>query len=67
MGQGRAGPVHPRHARGEGLRPAPDADRDTWLRRVAIDLVGLPPSTEQIVGFINDPSPQAGSGSSIDS
>ena len=41
------------------LRPAPDADRYTWLRRVALDLVGLPPSPEQIVAFINDPSPQA--------
>jgi len=44
---------------GKGLRPAPDADRYTWLRRVALDLVGLPPSPEQIVAFINDPSPRA--------
>ncbi|MFI5457619.1 MAG: PSD1 and planctomycete cytochrome C domain-containing protein [Isosphaerales bacterium] len=43
----------------KGLRPAPDADRYTWLRRVALDLVGLPPSPEQIVAFINDPSPRA--------
>jgi hypothetical protein len=41
------------------LRPAPDANRTTWLRRVALDLVGLPPSPEQIVAFINDSSPQA--------
>ena len=41
------------------LRPAPDADGYTWLRRVALDLAGLPPSPEQIVAFINDPSPQA--------
>ena len=43
----------------KGLRPAPDADRYTWLRRVALDLVGLPPSPEQIKSFINDPSPEA--------
>ncbi len=41
------------------LRPAPDADRYTWLRRVALDLVGVPPSPGQIVAFVNDPSPQA--------
>ncbi len=41
------------------LRPAPDADGTTWLRRVALDLVGLPPSPEQIVAFIIDQSPQA--------
>ena len=41
------------------LRPAPDADRYTWLRRVTIDLVGLPPSPEQIVALINDRSPLA--------
>jgi hypothetical protein len=42
-----------------GLRPAPDADRYTWLRRVSLDLVGLPPSSAEIKEFINDPSPQA--------
>jgi cytochrome c553 len=42
-----------------GLRPAPDADRYTWLRRVSLDLTGLPPSPEQIAEFIGDSSPQA--------
>ena len=42
-----------------GLRPAPDADRYTWLRRVSLDLTGLPPSPAQIMEFINDSSPQA--------
>jgi cytochrome c553 len=41
------------------LRPALDADRYTWLRRVTLDLVGLPPSLEQILAFVKDPSPQA--------
>ncbi len=43
----------------KGLRPAPDADRYTWLRRVSLDLVGLPPSPEQIFEFISDTSPHA--------
>jgi hypothetical protein len=42
-----------------GLRPASDADRYTWLRRVSLDLVGMPPAPEQIVAFIDDPSPAA--------
>lgn len=41
------------------LRPAPDADRYTWLRRVNVDLTGLPPTTQQIAAFIQDNSPQA--------
>jgi len=43
----------------KGLHPAPDADRHTWLRRASLDLVGLPPSPEQIVDFVNDSSPWA--------
>jgi len=42
-----------------GLRPARDADRYTWLRRLSLDLTGLPPSPAQIMEFINDSSPQA--------
>ena len=43
----------------EELRPAPDADRYTWLRRVNFDLTGLPPTPEQIRGFLEDQSPTA--------
>jgi hypothetical protein len=43
----------------KGLRPAPDADNATWLRRVSFDLAGLPPSPEQIAAFLGDPSPHA--------
>jgi hypothetical protein len=43
----------------KGLRPAPEADRYTWLRRVSLDLVGLPPSPEQIFEFVSDKSPHA--------
>lgn len=42
-----------------GLRPAPDADRYTLLRRVTIDLTGLPPTPEEIEAFASDPSPRA--------
>jgi hypothetical protein len=42
-----------------GLRPAPDADRTTMIRRLSFDLVGLPPTPEEIVAFVNDPAPDA--------
>ena len=42
-----------------GLRPAADADRYTWLRRVSLDLTGLPPTPEEIAAFLDDPSPRA--------
>ena len=41
------------------LTPVADADRETWLRRVSIDLTGLPPSPKQISEFLNDRSSQA--------
>ena len=43
----------------DGLRPAPPADRHTWLRRVSFDLTGLPPTVDEVVDFQNDTSPQA--------
>ncbi len=38
----------------EGLKPAPEADRVTWLRRVSFDLIGLPPTPEQVAAFVKD-------------
>ena len=38
----------------EGLAPAPEADRVTWLRRVSLDLSGLPPTPEEIDRFLAD-------------
>jgi hypothetical protein len=43
----------------EGLRPAADADRRTWLRRVTFDLTGLPPTAEEIAAFLADQTPTA--------
>ncbi|WP_417750284.1 PSD1 and planctomycete cytochrome C domain-containing protein [Rosistilla oblonga] len=42
-----------------GLPHAPPADRATWLRRVYLDLIGLPPTVEQQQAFLNDDSPMA--------
>jgi Protein of unknown function (DUF1553)/Protein of unknown function (DUF1549)/Planctomycete cytochrome C len=42
-----------------GLKPAPEADRYTLVRRVSLDLTGLPPTPEQADAFVNDPSPDA--------
>ena len=38
----------------EGIRPSPEADRDTLLRRVSLDLTGLPPSPREIQDFRAD-------------
>ncbi|MSU36767.1 MAG: DUF1553 domain-containing protein [Pedosphaera sp.] len=38
----------------EGITPAPEADRVTWLRRVSFDLIGLPPSPEDTDAFVSD-------------
>lgn len=42
-----------------GLSPAPAADRVALLRRVCFDLVGLPPTPEQVASFLEDDSPEA--------
>ncbi len=43
----------------EGLIPAPEADRATWLKRVTFDLTGLPPTMEEVQNFLADNSSQA--------
>ncbi|MCH2210034.1 MAG: PSD1 and planctomycete cytochrome C domain-containing protein [Fuerstiella sp.] len=41
------------------LTPAPEADRLTLLRRVFFDLIGLPPSPDEVEQFMSDESPDA--------
>ncbi|WP_164102942.1 PSD1 and planctomycete cytochrome C domain-containing protein [Candidatus Laterigemmans baculatus] len=48
-----------RRLRQEGLEPAPEADRSTQIRRVYLDLLGLPPSVEAVEAFLGDRSPGA--------
>ena len=43
----------------EGLRPVKAADKNVLLRRVYLDLVGLPPTPEQVSAFLADRSPKA--------
>lgn len=43
----------------EKLPPAPEADRATLLRRLSLDLIGLPPSPEEVATFLSDAAPDA--------
>ena len=43
----------------EGMKPAPRASKRTLLRRLYYDLIGLPPTKQQIETFLADPSPAA--------
>ena len=51
--------LHAREARGQELRPSPPADKVTLLRRATFDLIGLPPTPEEIDAFLADKSPHA--------
>ncbi|MFM8892173.1 MAG: DUF1549 domain-containing protein, partial [Planctomycetia bacterium] len=49
-----------RHALpGKELSPSPAADRRTLIRRLCFDLIGLPPSPEEVEAFVSDPDPEA--------
>jgi hypothetical protein len=43
----------------DGLRPSPEADRAPLLRRVTLDLTGLPPTPAEVDAFLADKSPEA--------
>ena len=43
----------------EGLQPSPTASKELLLRRVSLDLTGLPPTVDEINNFVNDKSPNA--------
>lgn len=43
----------------EGLRPSSEADRETLVRRLYLDVVGLPPTTAQLDAFLADNRPDA--------
>jgi len=50
--------IHQKHSE-KGLSFSPEADRATLLRRVSLDLTGLPPSPAQVHAFLRDTRPDA--------
>src|SRR5262249_15471946 len=45
--------------RAKGLRPAGPADKETLLRRVYLDLIGIPPTPTELDAFVQDQAPEA--------
>jgi len=43
----------------EGLKPSPEADKVTLIRRLSLDLLGLPPTTKEVEEFLSDTRPGA--------
>ena len=43
----------------EGLEPSPSANSNTLLRRMSLDLIGLPPSLDELAAFERDGGEQA--------
>ena len=55
----RRRPLHPGELERTGLAPAPAADRRTLIRRATFDLIGLPPTPEEVDAFLADDRPDA--------
>ena len=43
----------------QGLEPSPEADKVTLIRRLSLDLIGLPPAIEEVDQFLADKDPEA--------
>src|SRR5579863_2637074 len=43
----------------DGLTPSPEADKVTLIRRLSLDLIGLPPTIQEVDNFLADRSPEA--------
>jgi mono/diheme cytochrome c family protein len=43
----------------KGMSPSPDASKETLLRRATYDLIGLPPTPQEVEAFVNDTTLQA--------
>src|SRR5579871_3731145 len=43
----------------EGIRPSPEANRNTLIRRLSLDLTGLPPTPDEVEAFVQDKHPDA--------
>ena len=48
-----------RHLAAQKLTPAQPANRQALIRRVTLNLTGLPPTPEEVTAFLADPSPDA--------